>query len=141
MKKRLCITWVLVIVGIALVAVTFYWHLTGERKTDWLLNAFEQRLEEIDYAKEDEKEETTLDKKNAQLITEGEVIGTIEIESIGIRCPIIAGTNDEVLNKGIGYLMETAPIGSVGNCVLAGHNGSRYGKFFTDLNQVEIGSL
>ena len=74
--------------------------------------------------KEDEKEGTALDKKNATIITEGEAIGTIKIESIGIRCPVIAGTNDGVLNKGIGYLMETAPIRSVGNCVLAGHNGS-----------------
>ena len=34
---------------------------------------------------------------------------------------------------------ETAGIGESGNCVLCGHNGSRYGTFFTPLSQISIG--
>ena len=36
-------------------------------------------------------------------------------------------------------MSETAPIGEMGNCVLAGHNGSRNGVFFTNLNQLVLG--
>ena len=37
------------------------------------------------------------------------------------------------------YDEETAGIGESGNCVLYGHNGSRYGTFFTPLSQISIG--
>jgi len=36
-------------------------------------------------------------------------------------------------------MTETAAIGAKGNCVLCGHNGSRNGTFFTNLNQISIG--
>ena len=49
------------------------------------------------------------------------------------------GTGSDVLNAGIGHIPETAGIGEVGNCVLCGHNGSRYGTFFTPLSQIAIG--
>ena len=49
------------------------------------------------------------------------------------------GTGKEVLNSGVGHISETAKIGGEGNCVLCGHNGSRYGTFFTPLNQVKSG--
>ena len=35
-------------------------------------------------------------------------------------------------------MSETAGIGEKGNCVLCGHNGSRNGTFFTNLNQISI---
>ena len=44
-----------------------------------------------------------------------------------------------LLNAGIGHIEETAGIGESGNCVLCGHNGSRYGTFFTPLSQISIG--
>ena len=49
------------------------------------------------------------------------------------------GTKSKVLNAGIGHIEETAGIGESGNCVLCGHNGSRYGTFFTPLSQISIG--
>ena len=48
-------------------------------------------------------------------------------------------TLGKVLNAGIDHMEETAGIGESGNCVLCGHNGSRYGTFFTPLNQISIG--
>ena len=53
--------------------------------------------------------------------------------------PVMEGTISKVLNAGIGHIEETAGIGESGNCVLCGHNGSRYGTFFTPLNQISIG--
>lgn len=53
--------------------------------------------------------------------------------------PVMEGTTSKVLNAGIGHIEETAGIGESGNCVLCGHNGSRYGTFFTPLSQISIG--
>ena len=36
-------------------------------------------------------------------------------------------------------MTETAGLGEKGNCVLCGHNGSRNGTFFTNLNQLSAG--
>lgn len=38
-------------------------------------------------------------------------------------------------------MSETGRIGEKGNCVLCGHNGSRYGEFFTNLHKVSIGDI
>ena len=44
------------------------------------------------------------------------------------------------LNEGIGHMENTAPLCKPGNCVLAGHNGSRRGTYFTYLNTVHTGT-
>ena len=61
------------------------------------------------------------------------------LEALSPRNPVMEGTTSKVLNAGIGHIEETAGIGESGNCVLCGHNGSRYGTFFTPLNQISIG--
>ena len=43
------------------------------------------------------------------------------------------------LNEGIGHMESTAPLCGKGNCVLAGHNGSRRGTFFTNLSSARAG--
>ena len=58
-----------------------------------------------------------------------------------IRYPVMEGATSDNLNKAIGHLPETAGIGATGNCVLAGHNGSRHGTFFTHLNEISKGDL
>ena len=44
------------------------------------------------------------------------------------------------LNEGIGHMESTAPLCGKGNCVLAGHNGSRRGVYFTYLCNIEAGT-
>ena len=82
---------------------------------------------------------TTISKEEEAILKEGGVIGIIEIPSIDIRYPVMEGTGSDILNAGIGHIPETAGIGEVGNCVLCGHNGSRYGTFFTPLSRIAIG--
>jgi sortase A len=53
----------------------------------------------------------------------------------------VEGCSSSNLNKAIGHMSETAMVGSAGNCVLCGHNRSRYGEFFTKLNLVEAGAV
>ena len=123
-------------------AVPFFWRTTGEKQTEQLIREFEQTLED-DYDEETdvEEEQTSISKEDEAILEEGGVIGIIEIPSIDIRYPVMEGTTGAVLNAGIGHIPETAGIGESGNCVLCGHNGSRYGTFFTPLNQISIGDV
>ena len=86
-----------------------------------------------------EKEQTSISKENEAILKEGGVIGIIEIPGLDIRYPVMEGTTSKVLNAGIDHIEETAGIGESGNCVLCGHNGSRYGTFFTPLSRISIG--
>ena len=44
------------------------------------------------------------------------------------------------LNEGIGHMTNTTELCGKGNCVLAGHNGSRRGVYFTYLCNIEAGA-
>ena len=140
MSIRKVVTGLLITAGIAIMAVPFFWCTTGERNTNQLINEFEQTLEEKqDERTEVEKEQTTVSKEEKSILKEGSIIGIIEIPGIDIRYPVMEETGSKVLNAGIGHIEETAGIGESGNCVLCGHKGSRYGTFFTPLNQISIG--
>ena len=69
------------------------------------------------------------------------VIGTIEIENIGVNLPIYHGTEESVLQVGIGHLEGTSfPTGtSSTHTVLSGHRGLPSAKLFTDLDQMIVG--
>lgn len=66
------------------------------------------------------------------------VIGTIEIENIGVNLPIYHGAEETVLQVGIGHLEGTSfPTGNVSTHVmLSGHRGLPSAKLFTDLDQM-----
>lgn len=135
---RICI-----VTGIALLAVPFYYHFHGQNETDKLMKQFEKTLEdnedETEKPKEEGKEQTTLSKEGAALLSGEDVIGIIEIEAIDIRYPVLEGAGDSQIRYAIGHISETAGLGKKGNCVLCGHNGSRNGTFFTRLNQLSAG--
>ena len=69
------------------------------------------------------------------------VIGTIEIENIGVRLPIYHGTEENVLQMGIGHLEGSSfPTGTTStHCILSGHRGLPSAKLFTDLDQMIVG--
>lgn len=137
---RKVIAGLLIVSGIAIMAVPFFWRTTGERKTEQLISEFEQTLE-VEHNEETdvEEEQASISEEDEAILAEGGIIGIIEIPELSIRYPVMEGTTASVLNAGIGHISETAGIGEVGNCVLCGHNGSRYGTFFTPLNQIETG--
>ena len=140
MSTRKVVAGLLITVGIAIMAVPFFWRTTGEKQTNQLMNQFEQTLEDDSDEETDvEEEQTSISKEDEAIFEMGGVIGIIEIPSIDIRYPVMEGTGSTVLNAGIGHIPETAGIGESGNCVLCGHNGSRYGTFFTPLSQISIG--
>ena len=142
MSIRKVVAGLLIAAGIAIMAVPFFWRTTGEKQTEQLISEFERTLEDDQDEKKDvEEEQTSITKADDAILEAGHVIGIIEIPSIDIRYPVMEGTTGAVLNAGIGHIPETAGIGESGNCVLCGHNGSRYGTFFTPLNQISIGDV
>ena len=71
------------------------------------------------------------------------IMGTLEIPKIGLELPIYHGISEDVLQKGVGHLKETAfPIGGKENhVILSTHRGLPKAKLFTDLDKLDIGDL
>ena len=69
------------------------------------------------------------------------VMGYLTVEKIDLMLPIYHGVTNEVLEKGIGHLPESAfPIGGSGNhAVLTGHTGLPSAELFTNLEKLEMG--
>ena len=82
-----------------------------------------------------------ISKEDAALLSSGNVIGLIEIEALDLKYPVVEGADSKQLAYGIGHISDTAAIGSIGNCVLAGHRGSRYGTYFKYLNRLSEGDM
>jgi sortase A len=69
------------------------------------------------------------------------IIGTIEIENIGVNLPIYHGTEESVLQVGIGHLEGSSfPTGTPStHAILSGHRGLPSAKLFSDLDQMIVG--
>lgn len=133
MSKKRIVT--LIVLGIAIVAVPFLLRFLDRKQAEDYINRIGVTEDE-----EDEESEAGGGKKKATPELSKGAIGIIEIESLNIRYPIFEGAGAEQLNMGIGHLPETAGLLQKGNCVLAGHNGSRRGTFFTNLSCIAIGA-
>jgi len=66
---------------------------------------------------------------------EGETIGEISIERLGLSAMVMQGESETVLRHAVGHLADTALPGEVGNVVLAGHRDG----FFRPLKNVRVG--
>jgi sortase A len=70
-----------------------------------------------------------------------EVAGTPEailrIPKIRLEVPVFEGTSDLALNRGVGRIPGTAPIGRPGNLALAGHRDG----FFRGLQSIALGDI
>ena len=69
------------------------------------------------------------------------VMSYVEIPSIGVYLPIYHGTTDDVLNKGVGHIINTSlPIGGKStHCVISAHSGSPSATLFTRLDELKEG--
>ncbi len=139
---------VFITAGLAAMSVPLFYHFYGNHKTNELIGQFEQNIEQEhkeDGEKEEEEERSAEDTKapiseeDAALLSSGDVIGLIEIEALELKYPIVEGADSKQLAYGIGHIPDTAAVGSIGNCVLAGHRGSRYGTYFKYLNRLSEG--
>lgn len=74
-------------------------------------------------------------------ISNNGMIGYITIKKIKVELPIYHGTDELVLNHGVGHIEGSSlPIGGEStHSVLSAHRGLPTSTLFTDLNQLEIG--
>jgi sortase A len=71
------------------------------------------------------------------------VIGTLEIGSISVMLPIYLGTDESVLQIGIGHFEGSSlPVGGAGtHSVITGHRGLPASTLLTNLDRVTIGEF
>lgn len=71
------------------------------------------------------------------------VIGYVEIPAIGVELPMYLGTEESVLQVGIGCMPGSSlPIGGAStHAVLTGHRGLPSARLLTDLDQVVVGDV
>ena len=71
------------------------------------------------------------------------VMGYLSIPKVKVKLAIYHGTEETVLQTGIGHINGTKlPIGGVStHCVLSGHRGLPTAKLFTDLDQMQPGDV
>lgn len=74
-------------------------------------------------------------------ISQDGTMGYVQIPSIEVYLPIYHGTEEDVLKKGAGHLMNSSlPIGGQGShTVITGHTGLPNATLFTELDQVKEG--
>ncbi len=90
-----------------------------------------------EFAKGSPQEETYINTLN---VYDG-MMGAVIIDKINVNLPIYHGTDESVLQKGVGHLEGSAlPTGDEGNhVVLTGHTGLPSATLFTQLDQLVIG--
>lgn len=70
----------------------------------------------------------------------GQRSSVMRIPKFGLVFPIVEGTSDPVLKKGIGHFPDTAKPGEVGNFALAGHRCCKSnGQPFRYINELVVG--
>lgn len=76
-------------------------------------------------------------------LTGSGLMGYVEIPKLELQLPIYHGTEEEVLQKGIGHLIGSSlPIGGAGShSVLTGHSGVAGMRLFSDLDQLVLGDV
>lgn len=69
------------------------------------------------------------------------IMGFIEIPKIDVNLPIYHGTDDNILERGIGHLVgSSVPVGGKStHAVLTGHSGMASKRLFSDLKDLDIG--
>lgn len=76
-------------------------------------------------------------------IPETDVMATVRIPKIQVNLAVFHGTGADVLTKGVGHVAYSSlPVGGEGcHSVLSAHTGYANQRFFSDLNQMEVGDV
>jgi len=64
-------------------------------------------------------------------------LAVLRIPKVGIEAPVLEGTSDWTLNRGVGHIEDTAQPGANGNVGIAGHRDG----FFRALKDITAGDL
>ena len=61
----------------------------------------------------------------------------LRVPKVGIEVPVLEGTSDAVLNRGVGHVPGTALPGQAGNLAITGHRDG----FFRPLKDIAVGDV
>lgn len=150
--------------GVGIAAYPIVSNILYERNATQVVESYDDAVEEMDQEEIDAAKEAAR-KYNEQLQSAivqdengegdqagesyvdlsgvGESIGYITIPKIDLELPIYEGSDDAVLQKGIGHMEQSSyPIGGEGtHSVLTGHRGLPDAELFTHLDEMEEGDL
>ena len=101
--------------------------------------AFETGTEQLRTRWQEQELSDPKGKANSSVVP-GDAIALLRIPAFGddYEVPILSGTDESLLNKGVGHYPSTAAPGQVGNFALAGHRVT-HGQPFARLLQLEPG--
>jgi sortase A len=88
----------------------------------------------IEVVRAKENQQQLLDKDSATS-QKGEILGILQLSSIGEELPIVKGVSDEALERGVGYYEGTALPDQQNQIVLSGHRDT----VFKRLGELQIG--
>lgn len=112
----------------------------NKEKTSKKLPTPEPQKDNMDYTIADFVEDNT-SKDTKSIIDRQQIIGKITCDKIGIEYIVVEGADRDNIRATIGHIKGTAGFGGKGNCVLAGHRGGYYGKFFKEIDQLTKGDV
>ncbi|WP_415346784.1 class D sortase [Clostridium perfringens] len=148
MMKKVFIT--LIIIGISLIGTALFIDFKSKSIQDNLVQKYEEKIysnSSVEYSynpeinENMEKKEAIKDSfnqsKNKSKAEESNVIGILEIDSIGVKAPIVLG--EENLDYVVAKYRSSSDFGELGNVILAAHNNMR-GSIFRNLHNLKIGS-
>lgn len=148
--------------GVGIAAYPIISNILYERNATQVVESYDDTVEEMDQEEIDAAKEAAR-KYNEQLQSAivqdengegeqtgesyvdlsgvGESIGYITIPKIDLELPIYEGSDDAILQKGIGHMEQSSyPIGGEStHSVLTGHRGLPDAELFTHLDKMEIG--
>lgn len=133
MNAKKIIGILIIIIGIFLIAFSFYARWDTKRSNDESIDNFEQVLENNKIL------EDRNDNSNEEDISEG--IGILNIPKIDLRAIIKEGTDMQTLRHSIGHFEETPMPWESGNSAIAGHRQYTYGEFFNRVDEIDPGDL
>jgi sortase A len=134
----------LIILGVLIIAVATYMHLTAERKSNEMVQAYLSYINDIsDTGSEPDTEQTTQQSATEAVtkpmtIPEG-MIGIVTIDKISMSAPLVDGTDNKSIRYALGHFKNTAMPGEVGNFAVAGHRSYTFGEYFNRLDEMAVG--
>jgi len=64
-------------------------------------------------------------------------LAVLRVPAVGIEAPVLEGTSDAAMNRGVGHIEGSALPGEIGNVGIAGHRDG----FFRALKDVQVGEI
>ena len=140
----------LIIIGLLVVFGSLILNIEQRAMQDVAIAEFKAEMRnnekpiEVDDKTTDVTHEETEDKNESENVPtpiEGEILCILRIPCIESESPVREGVSQGVLADSLGHEPDTAAVGEVGNCVIAGHRNYSFGKYFNRLDEVNIGDL